>query len=222
MIPGLGLTGRFYEPNATAFAAAGFRFVVPDLPGMGGTSGARTGITIAETSAFVVAFLDMLGLTRVHLIGHSVGAQAALHTAAHAPARVRALVLVGPTGADRARRARLRHQAVGLVREALHAPWPVIGAVARDYVRTSPLAYVGTWVRGARDEPCAAAPRVTCPALLMVGTRDPVAERRFVAQLAAHLPNAQIAWLEAGGHALPRDSAAGFNAAAITFLRTCN
>lgn len=221
LIAGLGLTGRFYEQNAAAFAAAGFRFIVPDLPGLGRTAGPHAGIDVPELAGFTLAFLDLLGVPRAHLIGHSLGAQPVMHVAAHASARAQSLVLAGPTGAQEPRAARLRHQMFGLFREALHAPWPVIGAVARDYVRVSPVAYVGTWLRSAADEPFGYADRIDCPALLAVGTRDPVAQRKFVEALAARMPNAQIAWIEGGGHALPRDSASGFNAAGITFLRTC-
>lgn len=221
VIPGLGLTGRFYARNATAFAAAGFRFIVPDLPGIGGTRGARTGLGVPEMSHFTLAFLDLLAVERAHLIGHSLGAQAVLHAAAHAAARVRAIVLVGPTGTHQRKLARIGHQIIGLGREALGAPWPVIGTVARDYVRVSPAAYLGTWLRSSADDPLAYAARVANPALLAVGTRDPVAERGFVEMLATAMPDAQIAWIDGGGHALPRDCASGFNTAAITFLRAC-
>ena len=221
VIPGLGLTGRFYGRNATAFAAAGFRFIVPDLPGLGGTRGPRTGIGVPEMSRFTLAFLDLLAVERAHLIGHSLGAQAALHAAAHAAARVRAIVMVGPTGRHRQKLARISHQIIGLGREALGASLPVIGTVARDYVRVWPAAYLGTWLRCSADDPLAYAARVANPALLAVGTRDPVAERGFVEMLATAMPNAQIAWIDGGGHSLPRDCASGFNAAAVTFLRAC-
>ena len=222
MIPGLGLTGRFYENNAAAFAAAGFRFIVPDVPALGGTQGPRTGMSVSAISAFARGFIELLDIGSVCWMGHSLGAQIALHAAAHGPDRARALVLVGPTGAHTHRRPRLRHQAAGIVREAIRAPLPVIGAVARDYIRISPVAYIGTWLRGARDEPMRYAGDVRCPTLLTVGTRDPMAEQQFVERLAAQVPDARIAWIEGGGHALPRDSAIGFHAAVIAFLQACN
>ena len=222
MLPGLGLTGRFYENNAGAFAAAGFRFIVPDVPGLGGTRGPYTGMSVPGISDFARAFIDLLEIDSVCWMGHSLGAQAALHAAAHAPARARALVLIGPTGAHAHRRPRLRHQAAGIIREAIHAPLPVIRAVVRDYIRISPVAYIGTWLRGARDEPLRYAADVACPTLLTVGTRDPMAEQQFMERLAAQVPDARIAWIEGGGHALPRDSAIGFHAAVIAFLQPYN
>lgn len=220
LLPGLGLTGRFYDRNAPAFAAAGFRFIVPDMPSFGGTRGALTGQGIEHGVVFAREFIDLLQLARVHWIGHSVGAQTALAVATAAPDRAMSLCLAGPTGSHARFLRRTLHQALGLTREAVHAGVRVIAAVARDYVRTSPLAYIGTWLRAAVDEPFAHAPFVSCPALLVAGTDDPVATRAFVERLAAEIPRARIAWVEGGGHALPRGCADGFNAAIISFLRT--
>ena len=220
LLPGLGLTGRFYDRNASAFAAAGFRFIVPDMPSFGGTSGPLTGHAIAQGVVCAHELIDLLQLARVHWIGHSVGAQTALAITVAAPERARSLCLAGPTGSDARFLRRTLHQALGLAREAVHAGVRVIAAVARDYVRTSPLAYIGTWLRAAADEPFAHARAVPCPALLVAGTDDPVATHAFVERLAAAIPGARIAWIEGGGHALPRGCADGFNAAIISFLRT--
>jgi pimeloyl-ACP methyl ester carboxylesterase len=220
VLPGLGLSGRFYDANAHVFADAGFRFIVPDMPGLGGTDGPRTGGTVASSVRFALSFIDLLDLDGVHWIGHSIGAQHALAAAGTRPDRARSLTLVGPTGGHARGLRRIVHQAVGLGREALHAGARVIGAVARDYVRVSPAAYLGAWLRSAHDEPVIAAARVTCPVLFVVGTRDPVAERTYVESLAAEMLHARIAWIDGAGHALPRGRAAAFNAVTIAFLQT--
>ncbi len=218
LLPGLGLSGRFYVRNATAIAAAGFRLIIPDMPALGGTRGPRTGYGVEPSALFALAFIDLLELERVHWIGHSIGAQHGIAAVVRAPDRALSLCLTGPTGGHAHYARRIAHQVAGIAREALHAGPRVIGAVLREYVRVSPVAYVGTWLRGARDEPFAHAPRVTCPTLFVVGTEDPVADHAFVERLAGTMPNAQIAWIDGGGHALPRGAAAGFNAAIITFL----
>lgn len=218
-VPGLGLSGRFYERNAEAIAAAGFRLLVPDMPGLGGTRGRHTGLDVEENARFLLDFIDLLGLERVHWIGHSIGAQHALRAAAMAPARARSLCLAGPSGGQERRAARIVHQTVGLAREAVRAGPRVVAAVLRDYVRISPLAYTGTWLRAAHDRPITHACAVECPVLLVVGTKDHVVERTFVERFARTVPGARIAWLDGGGHALPRNRTAGFNAAIVTFLR---
>ena len=82
VVSGLGLSGRFYDRNLPAFADAGLRMIVPDLPGFGGTRGGRVrGQSVAETCAFLRTFADALGIARATWIGHSIGAQAALQLA---------------------------------------------------------------------------------------------------------------------------------------------
>lgn len=219
VIPGLGLSGRFYDRNGSAFAAAGFRFIVPAMPGFAGTAGRRTGYDVANGAAFALAFIDLLGLERVHWIGHSIGAQAVVRAAGDAPIRAASATLVGPTGAQPPGGTRLRHQAAGIAREAVHAPWKVVAAVAAEYVRISPLAYIGTWLRSASDDLLLHARNVRCPALVVAGTADPVATRRAVERLTAALPLATVARLAGGGHALPRGCAQQFNELVIAFLR---
>ncbi len=219
LVPGLGLSGRFYARNADALAGAGYRVLVPDMPALGGTRGPATGAGVDDSAHFLLAFLDLLGLGRVHWLGHSIGAQHALRAVALAPACARSLCLAGPSGGQERRGARIVHQTAGLAREALRAGPRVVGAVLRDYVRISPLAYAGTWLRATRDRPLAHARAVECPVLLVVGTKDHVVDRTFVEQFARTVPGARIAWLDGGGHALPRSRVAGFNEAVVAFLR---
>ncbi len=218
LVPGLGLSGRFYEHNAPAIAAAGYRFIVPDMPSLGGTHGPHTGVGVEDSARFLLSFLDLLGLQHVHWIGHSLGAQHALRAGVLDPARARSMCLAGPTGGHRRRAARIVHQAAGIAHEAMIAGPRVVGAVLRDYVRVSPLAYLSTWLRASPDEPDTDVRALRCPVLFIVGTRDNVADREYVEHLAQDVQGARIAWLTGGGHALPRSVADGFNDAVIRFL----
>ncbi|MBX6350241.1 MAG: alpha/beta fold hydrolase, partial [Clostridia bacterium] len=51
-----------------------------------------------ELAAYVAELLDALELPAAHLVGWSLGGGVALHAAAHAPERVRRLVLAAPAG----------------------------------------------------------------------------------------------------------------------------
>lgn len=213
---GLGLSGRFYDRNLPAFAAAGLRLIVPDLPGFGGSAGGRTGLSVADTRAFLLQFANALGIDRAVWVGHSIGAQAVIDLAAHAPARARGLVLVGPTGEPGS--IRLGRQAWALAREAFRAPVRVVTHVLSDYVRTSPLAYAGTWIRYAKDRPQDDLVRVQCPALVLVGTLDPIVRADYL-ELLRHRLRGQLQWIAGGTHALPRGNPAEFNRAVIDFCR---
>jgi pimeloyl-ACP methyl ester carboxylesterase len=76
-----------------------------DLRGHGG-SPSRRKLTLEHWSADLAALLDACGAAQAILIGHSLGAQVALHFAAAQPQRVHALVLIDP-----------------VFRAALHGKW---------------------------------------------------------------------------------------------------
>jgi 2-hydroxy-6-oxonona-2,4-dienedioate hydrolase len=214
---GLGLSSRFYEQSYPAFAGAGIRLVVPDLPGWGRTSGPWTGLSPGQTARFLLDFADALGVRRAVWIGHSIGAQAIVELAAHSPARADGIVLVGPTGAPG--RAELLRQAWGLAVETYRTSIGVIGAVARDYVRTSPLHYLGTWVRHSGHDLLGRLPQVQCPALVLAGDADPVCTPAFIELLRHRMPEGRVQWIRGGTHALPRGHAPEFNRSVIAFVQ---
>jgi 2-hydroxy-6-oxonona-2,4-dienedioate hydrolase len=214
---GLGLSSSFYDGSYDAFAAAGIRLVVPDLPGWGGTPGPLTGLAPADTAAFLHAFADALQLRHAVWIGHSLGAQAVVELAARWPERAAGLVLAAPTGGG-GRRVLLR-QLAGLAVEATRTSRHVMRGVARDYLRTPPPRYFGTWLRHASHDACAVLPRVSCPMLIVVGDADPVCRPGIVERLHRCAPASRVAWVAGATHALPRGHASHFNAIVTAFVR---
>jgi pimeloyl-ACP methyl ester carboxylesterase len=75
--------------------AAQFRFITYDRRGCASSSLAVTGYDLGTQAADLAALLDHLGVTAAHIIGSSAGGPIALTFAAHWPARVRSLLLVG-------------------------------------------------------------------------------------------------------------------------------
>lgn len=84
--------------NTEALATDGRTVYALDLPGHGG-SGKDVGTgSLEELAAAVGSTLDALGLTRVHLVGHSLGAAVAAVVAADRGAGVASLTLIAPAG----------------------------------------------------------------------------------------------------------------------------
>ncbi len=75
---------------------AGRRVIVPDLPGHGLTE--IEADTVADLDADLDDLLDHLGVARVSMVAHSLGAAAGLAFAAKSPERVSALTLIAPAG----------------------------------------------------------------------------------------------------------------------------
>lgn len=153
---------------------------------------------VADT---VEAWLDVVaGDARVVLVGHSTGAQAALHVAVRRPDRVGSLVLMGPTFPPEQRRF------PGLFREyasnSRHEPPGLLPVTVPYYVRGG-RRELTRFIRSAhRDEPERVIPDVRCPTLLIRGEQDRFAPQTWVDRLTAAAPDAWSA-VTPGAHAFP-------------------
>ena len=96
LLHGWGATKELMAPIADRLA--GYRLVVPDLPGFGATPAPDTPWGVHEYAAWVLALLDRLGAGRIHLVGHSNGGRVAIAIAATHPDRVGRVVLTDSAG----------------------------------------------------------------------------------------------------------------------------
>lgn len=216
LVHGLGLSSRSWVTALEALARAGLRAVAPDLPGFGG-SGGRRGMGVGRTAEWLLALADALGLERPSWVGHSISCQAVIALASEWPHRARSLVLASPTGGPR--RLRRLHQVIGLVRDLGREPRSVFFAVAREYVRASPVAYLQTWLEAGCDEPLERAHRITSPALIIAGINDPIAGREYLELLASRMPAADLLLLPGGAHGVVFGRSTEFNQALVSFFR---
>ncbi|HWO43898.1 MAG TPA: alpha/beta hydrolase [Candidatus Eisenbacteria bacterium] len=90
----LGSSARVFERNLPAIARAGFRAIAYDQPGFG-LSDNPSDYTVSYRTAFILKFMDALGLQRTALVGHSQAAGMAIRVALRDPARVSHLMAVG-------------------------------------------------------------------------------------------------------------------------------
>ena len=81
--------------NMEAFADAGFRVYAPDFVGYGYTEKVAENDGRVNTTEFLSAFMDGLGIERAHFIGNSMGSNAATKFALERPHRVKSLVVTG-------------------------------------------------------------------------------------------------------------------------------
>ncbi|MBV8952280.1 MAG: alpha/beta fold hydrolase [Actinobacteria bacterium] len=90
LIHGFPDTGRLWRHQVPALAGAGFRVIVPDLRGFGGSD------KPADVDAYAIPFLagdvlgvlDHFGIERAHVVGHDWGAALTWAIASLAPDRV--------------------------------------------------------------------------------------------------------------------------------------
>lgn len=87
-----------YSRNIQALAQH-FRVLVPDLQGYGRSSkGVDRKDPFGDLADAMLGLMDALQIRRAHLVGNSLGGACALRMALEQPARISALVLMGPGG----------------------------------------------------------------------------------------------------------------------------
>lgn len=96
---GPGASGHSnFKQNYPQFAAAGYRVIVPDLPGYGASDKPETIYSLDFFVAALSGLLDALDIQRCVLVGNSLGGAIAIKLALDQPQRVSKLVLMAPGG----------------------------------------------------------------------------------------------------------------------------
>lgn len=96
---GPGASGHSnFKGNYPQFAAAGYRAIVPDLPGYGASDKPQTAYTLDFFVEALLGLLDALDIQRCTLVGNSLGGAIAIAIALRQPQRVARLVLMAPGG----------------------------------------------------------------------------------------------------------------------------
>lgn len=214
---GAGMDHTVWALQTRYFAHHGWGVLAVDLPGHGRSEGAARP-SIAALADWVVALLDAAGLARATLVGHSMGALVALDCAARHGERVEGIALLGvaprmPVHPDLLAAAAANDPlAYELICDWGHgraghyggnrAPglW-VLGGAERLLERVRPgVLSADLEACNAYGEAEALAPRVACPALLLLGEQDRMTPARAGRKLAALIPAAQVAALPGAGH----------------------
>ena len=190
-----------------------------DLPGHGRSEGPALA-SVEAMADWIVALLDAAKAGKAALIGHSMGSLIALECAARNPARVRAIALIGTAFPMRVSDELLdatrddeplAQDMVNIWSHSAYAHYPsnpgpgfwVMGENLRLMQRQKPgvmhadFAACNAYANGA-----AAAARVKCPALLVLGKRDIMTPPRAAKDLMNALPDARKVEIAGSGHAL--------------------
>lgn len=89
-----------FRYNAYAFAEAGYRTIIPDLPGFGDSDKPDTDYTLDFFVSSVISMADQLDLAQFALVGNSLGGAISLGLALQHPQRVSHLILMGCGGLE--------------------------------------------------------------------------------------------------------------------------
>jgi pimeloyl-ACP methyl ester carboxylesterase len=217
-VPGLGLDERAWRPTLDALGrgrpSTGHRVVA--LPAYGVRPQRGQDLAPRALAVRVAALLaDLPG--PVVLAGHSASSQVVAATAALAPDRVSAVVVVGPTTDPTA--ATWPRLATRWVRTARRETPRQVPVLVDTYRRTG-LAWMARAMDAARREDVREdLHRVRCPVLVVRGPHDRICPEDWATEVAAAGPAASVAvTLSAGGHMVPLTHGEGVAGAVRRFL----
>ena len=165
------------------FAHHGRNALAVDLPGHGRSAGPALR-SVEAIADWLPRVLDAARIAKASLVGHSLGALAALACAARHPDRVERIALCGP--------------AVPMeVSEGLLAAAKADDHVAYELINGWSTSPGNEWQGG-----LAAAAGVRCPSLVVIGARDLMAPPRATRALVEALRGARVVTLPDTGHAM--------------------
>lgn len=94
MLHGLGGNLALWHLRAVPMLRDRYTVTSYDLRGHGHSEMSQSGYTTADMAADLHGLMDAIGIEKAHLVGHSLGADIALHFAMHYPERAEKLILV--------------------------------------------------------------------------------------------------------------------------------
>lgn len=205
----------YWYPHTIPVLALERWVIALDLPG-NGLSGKLPEHTLDSYSAFVLDFLDALGLEKVDLIGHSMGGMIGIAAASRHPERFRKLVLIDSAGLPE------------LVKRPWLAPIKMLGDSSLRQVRYYPtFVKIGLRARTPREglkivrheSVAGMLANLSVPTLILWGSCDRVVPLEHGAYMAQHIPGARLAIIRGAGHMPFYEKPRECNKLVLSFLR---
>jgi 3-oxoadipate enol-lactonase len=234
-VHGLGGSAYSWWGQLAACEERGHRAVAYDQRGAGLSSKPPGPYSIELWARDVEGVLDALEVERATLVGHSVGCMIAEHAAVRLGERVQGLALIGgalrwrpearPVFEERVRLARegrmdriARAVAETGLSERCRKRNPALHGLFCELIASNdPQAYA-EWSAATAVGEMVEPERVRCPALALAGELDPVTPPAFAEAIAAAIPRARAAVVEAAAHWCQLEASAAVDAHLLDFL----
>ena len=233
----LATTHRMWDAQIEAFTRQ-YRVLRYDKRGHGETDVAPGPYSFELLADDVLALLDVLGITRTHFVGLSMGGMTGMTMALRRPGVLRTLVLCDTTSKDPLGDPALWQQRIDAVNaggsmeplvESTVARFltpdtvkhrPAIADAVRDMVRTTPVAgYVACCQAIAKLNLTHRLPEIAIPPLVVVGADDPATTVDMARTIHQGIAGSELLILKDAAHLSNLEQAAAFNEAVLAFLK---
>ena len=202
LVHGYGIGSSYFVPLAARLSHHAPVFA-PDLPGHGRSGHDARPLGVPELAHALAQWMEVMGLRRAVVVGHSFGCQIALHLVAKRPEFASRLVLIGPT-ADPSARSGVR-QALRSVRTSAHER-PGGGALMTlDHARAGGDVLREEMRSMVEDRPEDVVRSVHCPIAIVRGERDRIVSQRWAERLAREAGAPDPIVVPGWGHAVHYD-----------------
>lgn len=211
----LGSTLAMWDAVAERLSGS-FRVVRYDHRGHGASPAPPGPYAIADLGTDLLALLDELHAGPATLVGSSIGGMAAMWAAAHAPARVESLIVIGSAARldpaqgwlDRAQR--VLGEGTSPVAEMIVPRWvsadfaaaqpETIAACRAMFAEADPAGYAGCCLAIAGMDLTDDLPRISARTLVAVGTDDVSTPLERADAIVAGVPGARLATINGAAH----------------------
>ena len=167
-----------------------------------------------EVTSLLARWLETFG-ERVHLVGHSMGGQIAIHLAAERPDLVRSLVLVNAAGIP------FTFHPGAHIRPLPKPPfggWRIAQILLPDFIRAGPTSVAAATTRVLRDDARPAMRAIRVPTLLVWGENDPLIPLRYGEAMQQEIAGSKLVVIPRAAHVSMWDNAEEFNRVVSSFL----
>lgn len=233
------LDRTMWAPQIEPVSKAGYRVLALDLPEFGETTVSKDGFTIDGGADVVAAFLKALEITKVVVVGLSMGGYVAMSIARRHPGLLKAMILADTRAAPdvphmKANREKLiaavQSKGASAVADAMlpnlfseptRSTNPALIERVRTIALKQPASGLIAGLRALRDRPDAAPDleNVQVPTLVLVGEFDLVTPLLAAARIAGTVRKSDLAHIPGAGHLSNLENPAVFNSAVISFLK---
>jgi pimeloyl-ACP methyl ester carboxylesterase len=233
LLHGLTDSGRCWRRTADALSSE-YGILMPDARGHGLSSAPESGYRVEDRVADALALLDALGIERIVVWGHSMGAATAAQLAASAPERVRAVILEDPPYLERMGDPPQADQWAEGLRQQQALSIEELAAWGREHMPTWSPDTLELWAEAkhqtrlqvfeyVRNPPTpwqSFIGNMSAPTLLITGEpeRGAIVSPELAAQLQGMAPALQVAQITGAGHCIRYEQFDAYMAAARSFL----